>query len=243
MKDASDAEEYERAARLRDDIKALERALEKQAVVLGDGTDCDVIALAEDQLEAAVQVFYVRGGRIRGQRGWVRGEGRGRHHRRAWSSTSSASSTASPPSRRRQRRHPARGPRPRAAAGRRDDDAVARRSGAAGRSSLRVPQRGDKKALAETVARNAKEALALHKTRRACDLTTRVQALHEIQEALGLADAPLRIECYDVSNLQGTHVVASMVVFEDGLARKSEYRRFSVKRRSTAPTTSRRSAR
>jgi excinuclease ABC subunit C len=94
---------------------------------------------------------------------------------------------------------------------------------------LRVPQRGDKKTLAETVARNAKEGLALHKTRRASDLTTRSKALHEIQDALELDDAPLRIECYDVSNLQGTHVVASMVVFEDGLARKSEYRRFSVK--------------
>jgi excinuclease ABC subunit C len=94
---------------------------------------------------------------------------------------------------------------------------------------LRVPQRGDKKTLAETVARNAREALALHKTRRASDLTTRSKALHEIQDALELDDAPLRIECYDVSNLQGTHVVASMVVFEDGLARKSEYRRFSIK--------------
>ncbi len=95
--------------------------------------------------------------------------------------------------------------------------------------SLRVPQRGDKKALLETVARNAAQSLALHKTRRASDLTTRSKALSEIQEGLGLDDAPLRIECYDVSNLQGTHVVASMVVFEDGLARKSEYRRFAIK--------------
>ena len=95
--------------------------------------------------------------------------------------------------------------------------------------ALRVPQRGDKKTLAETVARNAMQALTLHKLRRAGDLTTRSKALSEIQEALGLEEAPLRIECYDVSNLQGTHVVASMVVFEDGLARKSEYRRFSVK--------------
>jgi excinuclease ABC subunit C len=98
-----------------------------------------------------------------------------------------------------------------------------------GRVSLRVPQRGDKKALLETVARNAAESLALHKTRRASDLTTRSRAMHEIQEALGLDEAPLRIECYDVSNLQGTHVVASMIVFEDGLARKSEYRRFSIR--------------
>jgi excinuclease ABC subunit C len=95
--------------------------------------------------------------------------------------------------------------------------------------SLRVPRRGDKRALLDTVARNAAESLALHKTRRASDLTTRSLALNEIQEALGLDQAPLRIECYDVSNLQGTNVVASMVVFEDGLARKSEYRRFSIK--------------
>jgi excinuclease ABC subunit C len=95
--------------------------------------------------------------------------------------------------------------------------------------SLRVPRRGDKKALLETVARNAGQSLALHKTRRASDLTTRSKALSEIQEALELDDAPLRIECYDVSNLQGTHVVASMVVFEDGLVRKSEYRRFAIK--------------
>src|SRR5262245_7373322 len=98
-----------------------------------------------------------------------------------------------------------------------------------GRVHLRVPRRGDKKALLDTVARNAAESLALHKTRRASDLTTRSLALNEIQEALGLDQAPLRIECYDVSNLQGTHVVAAMVVFEDGLARKSEYRRFSVR--------------
>ena len=97
------------------------------------------------------------------------------------------------------------------------------------RVAIRVPQRGDKKALQETVARNAAQALALHKTKRASDLTTRNRALEEIQEALGLPTAPLRIECYDISNLQGTEVVASMVVFEDGLARKSEYRRFVIK--------------
>ena len=227
MKAASDAEEYERAARLRDDVKALERALEKQAVVLGDGTDCDVIALAEDQLEAAVQVFYVRGGRIRGQRGWVLEKveevttaGLVEHFLGQFygESAPDAVNSGIP----REVLVPELPP---------DTESMTawlseRRGGPV---QLRVPQRGDKKALAETVARNAKEALALHKTRRASDLTTRSQALHEIQEALNLADAPLRIECYDVSNLQGTHVVASMVVFEDGLARKSEYRRFSIK--------------
>ena len=226
MRQAADEEEYERAARLRDDVKALERALEKQAVVLGDGTDCDVIALAEDPLEAAVQIFYVRSGRIRGQRGWVLekvedvtttdlvehflgqfyGEG------------TSPDSNGIP----REVLVPELPPDPETMT----QWLTARRGGPV---QLRVPQRGDKKALMETVARNAKEGLALHKTRRASDLTTRSQALHEIQEALGLDDAPLRIECYDVSNLQGTHVVASMVVFEDGLARKSEYRRFSIK--------------
>jgi excinuclease ABC subunit C len=226
MKAASDEEEYERAARLRDDVKALERALEKQAVVLGDGTDCDVIALAEDPLEAAVQIFYVRGGRIRGQRGWVLEKvedvttaGLVEHFLGQFYGEGTSPDSGGIP---REVLVPELPP---------DADAMTqwlsdRRGGPV---HLRVPQRGDKKTLAETVARNAKEALALHKTRRASDLTTRSKALHEIQDALELDDAPLRIECYDVSNLQGTHVVASMVVFEDGLARKSEYRRFSVK--------------
>jgi len=227
MKEASDNEEYEKAARLRDDTRALERALEKQAVVLGDGTDCDVIALAEDQLEAAVQVFYVRGGRIRGQRGWVlekvedttAGMLVERFLGQFYGESGPDAPGAGIP---REVLVPDVPPDPETMT-----EWLGERRG--GPVSLRVPQRGDKKALMETVARNAKEALALHKTRRASDLTTRSQALHEIQEALGLDDAPLRIECYDVSNLQGTHVVASMVVFEDGLARKSEYRRFSIK--------------
>ena len=226
MKQASAEEEYERAARLRDDIKALERALEKQAVVLGDGTDCDVIALAEDQLEAAVQIFYVRGGRIRGQRGWVLEKVEEtttatlvEHFLgQFYGDGTSPDSNGIP----REVLVPELPP---------DAEAMIqwlsdRRGGPV---HLRVPQRGDKKTLAETVARNASQALALHKLRRASDLTTRSKALQEIQDALELDDAPLRIECYDVSNLQGTHVVASMVVFEDGLARKSEYRRFAIK--------------
>jgi excinuclease ABC subunit C len=255
MRRASDAEEYERAARLRDDIQALQRALEKQAVVLGDGTDCDVIALAEDQLEAAVQVFYVRGGRVRGQRGWVvdkveeitpgelveqflgqvygsdpaAGEGWGGEDGEAGERAQRGGQRGAIGE-----THRPNGPVPREvlvpalppATGAVEEWLAGRRGG---RVSLRVPQRGDKKALLDTVARNAAESLALHKTRRASDLTTRSRAMHEIQEALGLDDAPLRIECYDVSNLQGTHVVASMIVFEDGLARKSEYRRFSIR--------------
>ena len=223
MKQAAAELEYERAARLRDDLGALNRALEKNAVVLADGTDADVFALAEDELEAAVQVFHVRDGRIRGQRGWVveKVEDVGPEDlvEHLLQQVYGESPEAVPrevlvpalPARRRRRSRP----------GSRDC--------AASRVDLRVPQRGDKRALLETVERNAGQALNLHKTRRAGDLTTRSQALKEIQEALDLPEAPLRIECYDVSNLQGTEVVASMVVFEDGLPRKSEYRRFAVR--------------
>jgi excinuclease ABC subunit C len=245
MAEAAAQQEYERAARLRDDIGALRRAVEKQTVVLGDGTDADVIAVAEDQLEAAIQVFYVRGGRVRGQRGFVvdkvedltTGEVIGQFLTQAYGDDEDADP---------------------------DDDVTRRLEAGAGVVTgdssdvprevlvpvlppdadaitrwlctlrgtnvvLRVPQRGDKKALLETVERNAKHAFALHKTKRASDLTARSKALAEIQDALGLDEAPLRIECFDVSNLQGTSVVASMVVFEDGLARKSEYRTFAVK--------------
>jgi excinuclease ABC subunit C len=228
MRAASDAQEYELAARIRDDIGALQRAMEQNAVVFRDGTDADVIALAEDPLEVAVQIFHVRGGRIRGQRGWV-----------ADRFDDSGSETlveqfllqlygdADPTTT--------------------DRDAVPReilvpvlpssrdsltrmlseRRGA--HVDIRVPQRGDKRALMETVARNAGETLVKHKTTRAGDLSTRNRALEEIQEALELDAPPLRMECFDISNLQGTEVVASMVVFEDGLPRKSEYRRFLIR--------------
>ena len=229
MKQAAKEEEFERAARLRDDLRALERAIEKQAVVLGDGTDCDVIALAEDQLEAAVQVFYVRGGRVRGQRGWVLDKieevtpaGLVEQFLGQVYADTAAGAEAVNAGIPREVLVPELPPDPATMT-----QWLAERRG--GPVSLRVPRRGDKKALLETVARNAGQSLALHKTRRASDLTTRSKALSEIQEGLGLDDAPLRIECYDVSNLQGTHVVASMVVFEDGLARKSEYRRFAIK--------------
>ncbi|MFW5419341.1 excinuclease ABC subunit UvrC [Nocardiopsis sp. CNT-189] len=224
MRTAAGEQEYERAARIRDDIEALRTALEKQAVVLGDSTDCDVIAVAEDQLEAAVQVFYVRGGRIRGQRGWVVDKvedvGTGglveRFLARLYGEGADAAAV----------------PREVLVSAAPDDpeavaEWLAERRGS--RVDLRVPQRGDKRSLLETVAKNAEQALARHRTQRAGDLTTRSRALQEVQEALDLPEAPLRIECFDISNLMGEHVVASMVVFEDGLARKSEYRRFSVR--------------
>ncbi len=224
---ASDREDFEKAARLRDDLGAMERALEKQAVVLGDGSDVDVIALAEDPLEVAVQVFYVRGGRIRGQRGWVadRVEEGGTPELvedfllQLYAGPGTDEAADSIP---REILVPELPP---------DVETFEQLLGdhRGSRVQIRVPQRGDKKTLQETVASNARQALALHKTKRASDLTTRNRALEEIQKALELDDVPLRIECYDVSNLQGTEVVASMVVFEDGLARKGEYRRFVIK--------------
>jgi excinuclease ABC subunit C len=221
MRQASRELEFERAARLRDDLAAVRRAMEKQAVVLGDGTDADVVAFADDALEAAVQVFHVRGGRVRGQRGWVvekteeLSTGDLVHHfcRQVYGEASDVPRELLVPEL----------PMDAEALA----DWLSERRG--GRVVLRVPRRGDKKALLATVARNAGEALTGHKLRRAGDLTARGQALEEIAEALGMDTAPLRVECYDVSQMQGTDVVASMVVFEDGLPRKGEYRRFSVR--------------
>ena len=238
MHEASAAQEYELAAKLRDDLAALNRVLEKQTVVLGDGTDADVFGFEIDPLEVAVQIFSVRGGRIRGQRGWVA-------DRPPPSPSASMTAGGAPaddtdvPELVQRALVTLYGESAAEAVPRQvlvpelpsDADVVSELLSElrGGPVTIRVPRRGDKKRLMETVQQNAHQSMARHKLKRAGDLTARSKALEEIQDALSLPTAPLRIECYDVSNLQGTEIVASMVVFEDGLPRKSEYRRFTIR--------------
>lgn len=230
MQIASDNLEFEKAAVLRDSLGALSKATAKNAIVLSDGTDADVIAVAEDPLEVAIQIFHVRAGRVRGERGWIAD--------RADDSSLSdlieafllqlyADATAhqepgeeSPvPKEILVPAQPTSGP----------VMAELLSSVRGSRVTIRVPQRGDKVTLMDTVARNAAQALAQHKMKRASDLSTRNRALEEIHKALNLPEPPLRIECFDISHTQGQEVVGSMVVFEDGLPRKSEYRRFIIR--------------
>jgi len=255
MQEAAEDLDFETAARLRDDVGALRKALEKQAVVLGDGTDADLVAFASDDLEVAVQVFHVRGGRVRGQRGWVVEKAGDVIERDAVALDGAGSGSAGADSEAailvEQFLTQFYGEQAALGAGgspadqpanvvprevlvpvlpRNADEVQQWLSALRGSAvKLRVPQRGDKKALAETVERNAKEALAQHKLKRAGDFTSRSAALQGIQEALDLDSAPLRIECVDISHVQGTDVVASLVVFEDGLPRKSDYRHYAIK--------------
>ena len=214
--------EFEQAARLRDDIEAMTKAMERSTVVFADATDADVFAIAEDGLEMAVQLFHVRGGRIRGQRGWVTEMEQQDVASLIETLLLQVYGGESPEGIPREVLLPVLPPEPEAMA-----ELLTSIRGA--KVAVRIPQRGDKKSLLETVHRNAEQSLARHKVARAGDLSARAQALEELTEALGLDQAPLRIECFDVSHVQGTNVVASMVVFEDGLARKSEYRRFLIK--------------
>lgn len=226
---AAAGQHYEKAAVLRDSLEALKLATEKNAVVLSGGVDADVLAAALDPLEVAFQIFHVRGGRVVGERGWVadRADESGvgeliedflfSLYSDELGFTTDAGSTVPPEIL--VEVAPASG----------DTLAQLLAEQRGGRVNIHVPQRGDKHTLLATAAANAAQSLALHKTKRAADLGTRSRALEELQEALELPSAPLRIEGYDISHLQGTQVVGAMVVFEDGMARKSEYRKFVIK--------------
>lgn len=220
MRQAAAEENFERAAVLRDALRALEEAGERNAIVLPESTDADVVALALDPLEVAFQVFHVRAGRVRGERSWVadRADDAGAGELVESFLLTLYSDSAVP----REVLVPELPPD----AGALTELLEAQRGSAV---RIHVPQRGDKRVLLDTVAQNATEALARHKARRSADLETRNRALAELAEQLDLPEAPLRIEGYDISHLQGTQVVGSMVVFEDGMARKSEYRRFVIK--------------
>lgn len=222
MREAAAALDYESAAVYRDKLTAIDAVLNKSALVLASDTDADLFGVAEDELSAAVQHFVVRGGRVRGVRAMTidkelditSAELIDQVLQRTYGDAVAADIP-------RQVLVP-----------RLPDDATeleawlqARRGK---RVSIQVAQRGRKAELMKTAMLNAQQALMLHKTRRTSDYTARTRALTDLQEALGMSEAPLRIECFDVSHLSGTNVVASMVVFEDGLARKDQYRSFSV---------------
>lgn len=244
MLEAANAEEYETAARLRDEISALEAVNERNVIVLNENLDVDIFGIAFDEIEASVQVFYVRGGRVRGQQAWISDEIGGLELSeivsnlvlQVYGDVKFDDVVAVPEASRSvdDRAHTPLGAIPSEiwVPGLPEDALelqkwLAERRG--GTVRLKTPRRGDKAKLAHTVRLNAEQALARHKLARAGDITVRSQALEELRDALELDRAPLRIECYDVSHTQGTHQVASMVVFEDGLAKKADYRHFIVR--------------
>ena len=222
MQVASEEQQYELAAKLRDQVSALETVLEKSTVVFSDQTDADLFGIADDELAAAVSLFKVRGGRIRGVRGWVVDKELERTLPEIVEyALQNNYLGAAPEDLPKEILVPVL-----------PDDLSAMTQWLGelrgSKVDLRIPQRGDKKALAETALTNAKHSLMLYKTKRSTDFTARADALAGIQKAISLSEAPLRIECFDVSHLAGTDVVASMVVFEDGLPKKDHYRRFAI---------------
>jgi excinuclease ABC subunit C len=223
MAEASAGLEFEAAARLRDRLASVQKVLEKQTMVAGRDEDLDVIGLAGDDLEAAAQVFYVRRGRVVGRKGFVVDRADDLDSGQLVAEVVAAHYRSDPP----------RGiPREVLVPHEPEGGALLAEWLAAERGtpvSIRVPKRGDRRSLLETVTRNAEEEFVRHRLKRAADHNTRARALSELQEALGLPEAPLRIECYDMSHLQGTDYVGSMVVMEDGLPRTSEYRRFKIR--------------
>jgi excinuclease ABC subunit C len=223
MKDAADELEYERAARVRDRLTAVRKAIERQQMVADRSEDLDVVGLAEDELEAAVQVFYVRKGRVVGRKGFIVDK----------VEDLTAGGLVARILEQLYGDEPALGVPKQVLVPSVPEQVevyeewLTQMRGS--RVQVRVPQRGDKRELHETVTRNAKEEFTRHRLRRASDHNSRARALNELQDALGLPEAPLRIECYDMAHIQGSDYVGSMVVLEDGLPRKSEYRRFKVK--------------
>jgi excinuclease ABC subunit C len=223
MKAAAGELEFERAARLRDRLAAVQRAVERQQMVGERSEDLDVVGIADDELEAAVQVFFVRKGRVVGRKGFVLDKVEALDDAELVARVLEALYGDEPPlGVPKQVLVPVE---PQALEV--YEEWLAGQRGS--KVQVRVPQRGDKRELHETVTRNAKEEFTRHKLRRAADHNSRARALNELQDALGLPEAPLRIECYDMAHLHGTDYVGSMVVFEDGLPRKSEYRRFKVR--------------
>ncbi|MFM8304191.1 MAG: excinuclease ABC subunit UvrC [Actinomycetota bacterium] len=223
MRDASDALEFERAARIRDQVSSVRKAVERQQMVAPKEEDLDVVGLVEDPIEASVQVFFVRRGRVVGRRGMVvdkvedvdTGELVGKPVEQLYGD---ATPDDVPP----EILVPAV---PADLALYEEFISLARGT----KVRIRVPQRGTKRELLAMVTHNAREAFSQHKLRRASDHNARARALTALQEALDLPEAPLRIECFDISNLQGTEIVGSMVVMEDGLPKRADYRRFKIK--------------
>ncbi len=223
MLEASDALEFERAARLRDRLTSVRKAIEKQQMVVDRAEDVDVIGIVDDDLEAAVQVFYVRRGRVVGRKGFVLDKVEDLTPGELVDTIVEGLYSEPPPMGvPKQVLVPVDSADPELY-----EEWLALQRGS--RVSIRVPQRGDKRLLLETVTQNAKEEFTRHRLRRSADHNSRARALNELQEALGLPEAPLRIECYDMAHIQGTDYVGSMVVLEDGLPNPREYRRFKIK--------------